>query len=59
MATSSMSSRIDELEKSLRSLSKDVAEDENARKKLLAVVREQNMALESPAEAIWRMIMEV
>jgi hypothetical protein len=59
MASTPLSARIDELEKTLRSLSKQVAGDENARKKLLGVVREQTIVLESPVEVSWRMIMEV
>ena len=55
----SLSPRIEELENSLKVLSKDVSGDENARKKLLAIVREQTTVLESPAEVIWRMMMEV
>lgn len=58
-STSPLSARIDELEKTLKVLSRDVGEDEALRKKLLAVVQEQNLVLESPVEVIWRMIMEV
>jgi hypothetical protein len=59
MSSTTLSGRIDELEKSLKALSKEVAGDEITRKKLLGVVREQTMVLESPVEVIWRMIMEV
>lgn len=59
MAPTTLLARIEELEISLKALSKDVSGDEAARKKLLAVVQEQNMVLESPVEVIWRMMMEV
>lgn len=59
MASTPLSAQMDELEKTLRSLSTQVVGDENARKKFLGVVREQTIVLESPVEVIWRMIMEV
>ena len=59
MASTPLSAQIDEFQKTLRLLSKQVVGDENALKKLLGVVREQTVALESPVEVIWRMIMEV
>jgi hypothetical protein len=57
-SSTSLSTRIDELEQSLKTLSQDVVGDENARKRLLGIVREQTLVLESPVEVIWRMIME-
>jgi hypothetical protein len=59
MASTPLSARIDEFEQTLKSLAKEVAGDEVSRKKVLAIVKEQNMILESPVEVIWRMIMEV
>jgi uncharacterized protein involved in exopolysaccharide biosynthesis len=55
----SSSSQIAEIEKFLSTLSKQVLGDEDADKKLLAVLQQQIGVLESPREVIWRMIMEV
>jgi hypothetical protein len=59
MASTPLSARIEGFEQTLKSLANEVAGDEASRKKLLAIVKEQNMILESPVEMIWRMIMEV
>lgn len=59
MASTPLSTRVDELESSLKTLSRELAGDESARKKLLGILQEQTMLLESPVEVIWRMIMEV
>jgi len=52
-------SRINAIAKSLTELSKEVSQDEVARKKLLATLRQAESLVESPIEVIWRMIMEV
>ncbi|KAF8848056.1 sterigmatocystin 8-O-methyltransferase [Acephala macrosclerotiorum] len=49
---------ITEVKSSLSNLSKVVLQDEEARKRLLGVLREQVAALESPLEVVWRMMME-
>jgi hypothetical protein len=56
--SSQISDQIDELEKSLKALSKVVAGDEHACKRLHSIVREQTAVLEPPVEVIARMIME-
>jgi len=50
---------IREIEKSLSDVSKQVLQDEEARKRLLGVLEAQVAALESPLEVVWRMMMEV
>ncbi|KUJ15863.1 S-adenosyl-L-methionine-dependent methyltransferase [Mollisia scopiformis] len=50
--------RITELQNSLTSLSKVALENEDERKKLLAVLRAQVAVLETPLEVVWRMMME-
>ena len=54
-----LSSRIDEISNSLAALSKEVSQDEVARKKLLSTLHQATALVESPVEVIWRMIMEV
>lgn len=54
-----ITARINEIEQSLKILSKDVKTDTTARKHLQTVVRQQVTILESPLESIWRMMMEV
>jgi len=58
-STSGLSSRIDELEKSLKTLSQDVRCDELARKRLHAIASEHAVGLEAPHEVIQRMLLEV
>lgn len=53
------SSRIQEAEKLLSDLKKDISQDEDARKKLLEICRAQVAALESPLEVIWRIMMKM
>lgn len=47
------------LETILSKLSSEVSQDEERRKKLLAILRQYVAAVESPLETIWRMMMEV
>lgn len=54
-----LNSRIDALQKELQSLSQESLKDEDSRKKLLEVTTQCMRALESPLEAVWRMIMAV
>lgn len=56
---SSFSDQISGIEFAMNRLSTDVVHEEKARKKLLAVCQGMVAALESPAEFIWRMIMQV
>ncbi|KAG0644974.1 O-methyltransferase asqD [Hyphodiscus hymeniophilus] len=60
MSSISFSLRIDELATNLTTLVKEITsrEDDSARKKLLDIVKEQAMILESPVEFIWRIAME-
>ncbi|KAG4416780.1 hypothetical protein IFR04_010109 [Cadophora malorum] len=46
------------LETILSKLSSEVSQDEERRKKLLAILRQYVAAVESPLETIWRMMME-
>lgn len=50
---------ITEIENNLSNLSRCVLQDEELRKRLLGVLREQVAVLESPLEVVWRMMMEV
>ena len=54
-----LQARIDFLEKELQLLSRDVAEDEQARQKLLAVTQQATAMLETPPETIWRLLLQV
>ncbi len=56
---SSFSDQISGIEFAIKSLSEDVVHEEKARKKLLTVCQGIVAALESPAEYLWRMIMQV
>jgi hypothetical protein len=58
-SASELSTRIDELEKSLKALSQEVRGDELARKRLHAIASEHAAELEAPHEFIQRMLMEV
>ncbi|PVH85194.1 putative O-methyltransferase [Cadophora sp. DSE1049] len=49
---------IADLEPILSKLTREVSQDEEPRKKLLAVLRQYVAAVESPLEVIWRMMME-
>ena len=57
--TLSIHDRLDGIEYAIKSISKDVTHDENARKRLLAVTKRSVTAFEPPAELIWRIIMQV
>jgi len=57
-SSSQISAQIDELEKSFKALSKAVAGDEHARKRLPVIVQEQATVLESSVEVMARMITE-
>ena len=50
---------IADFETILSKLSNEVSQDDESRKKLLAVLRRYVAAVESPLEVIWRMMMEV
>ena len=54
-----LQARIDSLEKELQLLSRDVAEDEAARQKLLAATQQATAMLETPPETIWRLLLQV
>ena len=54
-----LQARIDSLEKELQLLSRDVAEDEQARQKLLAATQQATAMLETPPETIWRLLLQV
>ena len=54
-----LQARIDSLEKELQVLSRDVAEDEQARQKLLAATQQATAMLETPPETIWRLLLQV
>lgn len=58
-SVSQICAQVGELEKSLKALSKVIAGDEHARKRLHGIVQEQAAVLESPVEVLARMIMEV
>lgn len=54
----SLQARIDALEKELQALSKDVAEDGQARQKLLVVTQQATAMLETPPETIWKLLFQ-
>ena len=55
----SLQDRIEALEKELQILSKDVAEDEQARQKLLGVTQQATAMLETPPNIIWKLLFQV
>lgn len=55
----SLQARIEALEKELQILSKDVAEDEQARQKLLGVNQQATAMLETPPDIIWKLLFQV
>jgi len=58
-SSSDTQKRISEVRDTLPVLSKQTLSNEEDRKQLLAILREQIGILESPLEVIWRMMMEV
>ena len=54
-----LQARINTLETELHLLSRDVAEDEQARQKLLAVTHQATAMLETPTETIWKFLNQV
>ncbi len=59
MASSNFDEPIENIQKSLQSVSREVLDDEKARKKLLGITMQAMTMLETPLETIWRMIMSV
>ena len=59
MASSNFDEPIENIQKSLQSVSRDILHDEKARKKLLGITMQAMTMLETPLETIWRMIMSV
>jgi len=59
MASSNFDEPIENIQKSLQSVSRDILHDEKARKKLLGITMQSMTMLETPLETIWRMIMSV
>lgn len=55
----SVQARIDALENQLQALSKDVANDEQARKRLVLVTQQATAMVETPSETIWKMLFQV
>lgn len=55
----SLQARIEALEKELQILSRDVAEDEQARQKLLGVTQQATAMLEIPPDIIWKLLFQV
>ena len=57
----SVQARIDALEEELQTLSTDerVANDEEARQKLLGVAQQATSMLETPSDAIWKLLLTV
>ena len=55
----SLQARINSLEKELQLLTRDVAEDEKARQKLLTATQKATAMLETPPETIWRFLLQV
>ncbi len=59
MASPNFDESIENIQKSLQSVSRDILHDEKARKKLLGITMQAMTMLETPLETIWRMIMSV
>ncbi len=59
MASSNFDEPIENIQKSLQSVSREILDDEKARKKLLGITMQAMTMLETPLETIWRMIMSV
>jgi len=59
MASSNFDEPIENIQKSLQSVSRDILHDEKARKKLLGITMQAMTMLETPLETIWRTIMSV
>ncbi|QKX60429.1 uncharacterized protein TRUGW13939_07574 [Talaromyces rugulosus] len=53
----SLDQRIDAVSNELQSIGRLVAEDENARKKVLGIVTKAVADFETPVETVWKMIM--
>jgi hypothetical protein len=56
---SSLDQRIDAVSNELQSIGRLVAEDENARKKVLGIATKAVADFEAPVETVWKMIMSV
>jgi hypothetical protein len=57
MSASDIDKKIDTVASDIRNLLPHIADDEDARKRLLEVVQQALGAVEAPVETIWRMIM--
>ena len=55
----SLQARIEVFENELQILLKDVAEDEQARQKLLGVTQQATAMLETPPNIIWKLLFQV
>ncbi|KAF6231715.1 hypothetical protein HO173_010017 [Letharia columbiana] len=54
----SVQARIDAVEKELQALSKDVANDEPARQRLLGVSQQATVMLETASETLWKLLLQ-